>query len=68
MAAVRTAVPEFGATIEASITSPELPPPDYLADVVVSDLAKLEKPLRLVLGLDNLKIIMKDGKIYKNSL
>ena len=49
IAAVRTIVPEFGFDIEHLLLSAQLPPPDYLADIMISDLAEIDKPLLLVL-------------------
>ena len=49
VAAVRTAAPEFGSDIERLLSSPQLPPPEYLADAVVNELAALDRPLAIVL-------------------
>jgi len=48
IASIRTVVSEFGANTEPLLLSPNLPPPDYLADAMVSDLAMLKKPLVVV--------------------
>jgi LuxR family maltose regulon positive regulatory protein len=48
IASIRTVVLEFGANTEPLLLSPNLPPPDYLADAMVSDLAMLKKPLVVV--------------------
>jgi len=48
IAAVRRAFPGFGSKIESLLSSPELPPPDYLADTLISDLVALKKPLVVV--------------------
>jgi hypothetical protein len=41
VAAVRTVVPEFGSDVERLLSSPQLPPPDYLADAMLNALAAL---------------------------
>jgi len=47
--AIRTVVPGFGSGIEPSLSSTHLPPLDYLADAIVSELVALKDPLVLVL-------------------
>ena len=49
LAAVRMAEPEFGSEIEPLLSAPQPPPPNYLADAVITDLEVLQNPLRLVL-------------------
>lgn len=49
VAAIRTAIPEFGAGIESLLSSPILPPPDFLADTLLADLTALKKPFIFVL-------------------
>jgi len=49
IASIRTVFPKFGLKIESLISSPTLPPPDYLADTLIADLAALNKPLVIVL-------------------
>ena len=49
VAAVRTVVPEFGSDIVRLLSSPQLPPLEYLADAVVNELATLDRPLAIVL-------------------
>lgn len=49
VAAIRTVVPGFGDGIEPFISLSILPPPDYLADAMISELASLPEPLVLVL-------------------
>ena len=48
VAAIQTAVPDFGARMEPALSSPHFPPLEYLADMIVSDLTELEKPLVIV--------------------
>jgi LuxR family transcriptional regulator, maltose regulon positive regulatory protein len=47
--AVRGVFPGFGSETESLLSSPKLPPPEYLADVLISDLASVKKPLVIVL-------------------
>ena len=49
VAAVRTFIPEFGSAIQRVLSSPQLPPPEHLADAVANDLAALKQPLLIVL-------------------
>ena len=49
VAAVQTAVPDFGENITRLLSAVRLPPPEYLADVMVSELALLKDPILLVL-------------------
>ena len=48
VAAIQTAVPDFGSRMEPALSSPHFPPLEYLADMIVSDLTELEKPLVIV--------------------
>ena len=59
IASIRTVVSEFGANTLPLLLSPNLPPPDYLADAMVSDLASLKKPL--VIALDDYHTIDSDA-------
>jgi len=59
IASIRTVVLEFGANTEPLLLSSILPPPDYLADAMVSDLASLKKPL--VIALDDYSTIDSDA-------
>ena len=59
IASIRTVVLKFGANTEPLLLSPILPPPDYLADAMVSDLASLKKPL--VIALDDYHTIDSDA-------
>ena len=43
IAGVRLHFPEFGVNTESLLSSPNLSPPDYLADTLISDLAALKK-------------------------
>jgi LuxR family maltose regulon positive regulatory protein len=45
IAAIRAAVQEFGVSIEPLLESPIMPPPEYLAEALVVDIAALKKPL-----------------------
>jgi LuxR family maltose regulon positive regulatory protein len=47
--AIRKVVPGFGPDIEPLLSSPQLPPSNYLAEAMVSALCTLEKPLFLFL-------------------
>ena len=47
--AVRIVVPEFGSDIVRLLSSPQLPPPEYLADVMLNALAAIDQPLLIVL-------------------
>lgn len=47
--AIKSLVPGFGDRILPLLTSPTLPPPDYLANTMISELSVTEKPLLLVL-------------------
>ena len=49
IAAVRTVFPKFGTKVNKLLSSPAMPPPKYLADNLISELAALSKPLVLVL-------------------
>jgi LuxR family maltose regulon positive regulatory protein len=51
IAGVRRHFPEFGIRTESLLASPTLPPPNYLADTLVSDLVALKKPL--VIAIDD---------------
>ena len=48
ISSIRKIFPRFGPRIEPLLSSPTLPPADYLADVLISDLAALAEPLVLV--------------------
>lgn len=48
VAAVRKSFPKFSSKIESFLQTPILPPPDFLADTVISELAALKKPLVIV--------------------
>ena len=49
VAAVRTVVAGFGSDIVRLLSSPQLPPPEYLADAMVNALAAIDQPLLIVL-------------------
>jgi LuxR family maltose regulon positive regulatory protein len=49
VAAVRTVAPDFGSDIVRLLSSPRLPPPEYLADAMVNELVALNRPLVIVL-------------------
>ena len=49
VAGIRTAVPEFGPKVWALLSAMQLPPPEYLADAMVSELETLDAPVLLVL-------------------
>ena len=49
IAAVRRVFPGFGSETESLLSSSKLPPPDYLADTLISELDALKKPLVVVL-------------------
>jgi len=46
---IRTAVPGFGPKVWALLSAMQLPPPEYLADAMVSELETLDAPVLLVL-------------------
>jgi len=48
IASIRRIFPQFGLRIEPLLSSPTLPPADYLADILISDLAALAETLVLV--------------------
>jgi len=48
-ASVRRVVPEFGTTLESLYSAAVLPPPDYLADTLIGEVAALNHPLVIVL-------------------
>jgi len=48
IAAVSRVFSGFGSEIESLLSSPELAPPDYLADTLISELDALKKPLVVV--------------------
>ena len=51
IASIRTLFPQFGSQIEPQLSSPTMPPPEFLADVLISDLNALEEAL--VLAFDD---------------
>ena len=55
IASIRKIFPQFGPQIEPLLSSPTLPPPEYLADMLISDLAALNQTL--VLALDDFHTI-----------
>lgn len=59
IASIRMVSPKFGLKIESFLSSPTLPPPDYLADVLVSELAALKEPF--VLALDDYHSMSSDA-------
>jgi len=48
ISSIRKIFPRFGPRIEPLLSSPTLPPANHLADVLISDLAAMAKPLVLV--------------------
>ena len=48
IASIRKIFPQFGPQTDLLLSSPTLPPPEYLADILISDLAKPVKPWVLV--------------------
>lgn len=48
IATIREIFPRFGLQIEPLLSSPTLPPPEYLADILISDLAEPVTPWVLV--------------------
>jgi LuxR family maltose regulon positive regulatory protein len=49
IAALRSVLPGVCQGVESLLTSPTLPPPDYLADIMVSELSRIHDPVLLVL-------------------
>lgn len=47
--AIDTVIPGFGAGITTLLTSLNLPPPEYLADTMISDLSKIDSRLSIVI-------------------
>jgi len=58
IASIRTVFPKFGLKTESLLFSPTLPPPGYLADTLIADLAALNKPL--VIALDDFYTIVSE--------
>lgn len=60
-AAVRKAVPNFGLRIDSILSSPHVPEPDFLADLLIQEFDGLEE--KLVVAVDNFHTIT-DRRIF----